>query len=325
MGKLLLGLLATVFLALGLMAVGLSTSLIGGGPPSGEAQRDIPAAYLPLYQAGADSCPGLPWSVLAAIGKVESDHGRSSAPGVISGANFAGAAGPMQIGIGGKAGNTFASYAVDADGGGADVYNPADAVFTAANYLCRNGAAQGRDVAKAVFAYNHADWYVTKVLAIASGYAAAGQGLPPGAPAEEVAAAAVQFAYSKLGQPYKWGATGEQGFYDCSGLMQQAYLAGGLELPRTSRQQWTSGPRVWNVGDLLPGDLVFYANNLADPTTIHHVGIYIGAGNMIDAPYTGAFVRVTPFLRGDFIGAVRPTAGRAATTATTAATTTTVP
>jgi len=318
MGKLLLGVLVTVFLVLGLMALGLSTSLIGGGPPSTQAQRDIPAAFLPLYQAAADSCPGLPWSVLAAIGKVESDHGRSTAPGVISGANFAGAAGPMQIGIGGKAGNTFAGYAVDADGGGADVYNPADAVFTAANYLCRNGAARGADVAKAVFAYNHADWYVTKVLAIASGYAAT-RGLPPGAPAEDVAAAAVQFAYSQLGRPYKWGATGQLGFYDCSGLMLQAYRAGGVELPRTSRAQWSHGARVWNVGDMQPGDLVFYAYNLADPSTIHHVGIYIGAGNMIDAPYTGAFVRVTPFLRGDFIGAVRPTAA-ASTTATTATT-----
>jgi hypothetical protein len=168
MGKLLLGVLATVFLVLGLMAVGLSTSLIGGGQPSSQAQRDIPAAYLPLYQAAADSCPGLPWSVLAAIGKVESDHGRSPAPGVTSGANFAGAAGPMQIGVGGKAGNTFAGYAVDADGGGADVYNPADAIFTAANYLCQNGGGEGGDLSRAVFAYNHADWYVTKVLAIAS-------------------------------------------------------------------------------------------------------------------------------------------------------------
>jgi cell wall-associated NlpC family hydrolase len=307
MGKLLLGVLATVFLVVGLIAVGLSTSLIGGGPPSGEAQRDIPPAFLPLYQAAADSCPGLPWSVLAAIGKVESDHGRSTAPGVAAGANFAGAAGPMQIGIGGKAGNTFATYAVDADGGGADVYSPADAVFTAANYLCRNGAAQGRDLAAAIFAYNHDDWYVTKVLAIASGYAAT-QGLPPGAPAEQVTAAAVQFAYSQLGHPYQWGATGQQGFYDCSGLMLQAYRAGGVQLPRTSREQWFFGARVWNVADLQPGDLVFYAYNLADPSTIHHVGIYIGAGNMIDAPYTGAVVRITPFLRGDFIGAVRPTA-----------------
>jgi cell wall-associated NlpC family hydrolase len=324
MGKLFLGIVAVVFLVLGLMAVGLSTSLIGGGAPGAQARRDIPRAYLPLYQAAADSCPGLPWSVLAAIGKVESDHGRSTAPGVTSGANFAGAAGPMQIGIGGKAGNTFAGYAVDADGGGADVYNPADAVFTAAHYLCRNGAGRGADLAKAVFAYNHSDRYVSQVLAIASGYAAT-QGLPPGAPAEEVAAAAVQFASGQLGKPYRWGATGQQGFYDCSGLMLRAYQAGGLQLPRTSREQWFAGARVWNVGDMQPGDLVFYAYNLADPATIHHVGIFIGAGNMIDAPYTGATVRITPFLRGDFIGAVRPTAGAAtdATTTTNAAAATT--
>jgi NlpC/P60 family len=321
MGKLLFGVFAAVFLVLALLALGISTSLIGGGAPSQQAQQDIPPQLMPVYQTAADSCPGLPWSVLAAIGKVETNHGRSTAPGVQSGANFAGAAGPMQIGIGGKAGNTFAGYAIDADGGGANVYSPVDAIFTAANYLCQNGANKGADVAGAICAYNHADWYVTKVLAIASSYAAS-QGLPPGAPAEEVAAAAVQYAYDKLGHPYEWGATGEQGFYDCSGLMLRAYQAGGLELPRTSRDQWYAGARVWQVSQMLPGDLVFYAYNTADPSTIHHVGIYIGAGNMIDAPYTGATVRITPFLRGDFIGAVRPTAGRApagATTATTAA------
>jgi hypothetical protein len=316
MVKLLIGILGAAFLALVLMALALSTSLIGGGAPSADAQRDIPPQLMPVYQSAANSCPGLPWSVLAAIGKVETDHGRSTAPGVTSGANFAGAAGPMQIGIGGKAGNTFAAYAIDADGGGADVYNPVDAIYTAANYLCQNGANQGADVAGAIFAYNHANWYVTKVLAIASGYAAS-QGLPPGAPAEEVAAAAVGFAYSQLGKPYEWGATGERGFYDCSGLMLRAYETGGLKLPRTSRQQWYSGPRVWDVSQMQPGDLVFYAYNTADPATIHHVGIYIGAGNMIDAPYTGATVRITPFMRGDFIGAVRPTAAQGTTAATT--------
>ena len=322
MVKLLFGVFAAVFLVLGLMALGLSTSLIGGGAPSPDAQQDIPPQLLPVYQTAADSCPGLPWSVLAAIGKVETNHGRLQAPGVTSGANFAGAAGPMQIGIGGKAGNTFGAYAVDADGGGASVYNPVDAIFTAANYLCQNGANKGADVAGAIFAYNHADWYVTKVLAIASTYAAS-QGLPAGAPAEEVAAAAVRFAYSELGKPYKWGATGELGFYDCSGLMLRAYQKGGIDLPRTSRQQWYYGARVWQVSQMLPGDLVFYAYNTADPATIHHVGIYIGAGNMVDAPYTGATVRITPFLRGDLIGAVRPTATAVpadAATATTAST-----
>jgi len=103
--------------------------------------------------------------VLAAIGKVETNHGRLQAPGVTSGANFAGAAGPMQIGIGGKAGNTFGAYAVDGDGDGiSNVYNPADAIFTAASYLCRNGGGKGGDLSRAVFAYNHADWYVTAMI-----------------------------------------------------------------------------------------------------------------------------------------------------------------
>src|SRR5919106_3642946 len=170
MVKLLFGVLGTVFMVLILMAIGLSTSMIGGGPPSQDARRDIPAQLLPVYQAAADSCPGLPWSVLAAIGKVETDHGRSTAPGVRSGANFAGAAGPMQIGVGGKAGNTFAGYAVDGDGGGADVYNAADAIFTVANHLCRNGARDGADLRGAVRAYRHTDRYMDKVSRIAIRY-----------------------------------------------------------------------------------------------------------------------------------------------------------
>src|SRR4029450_12689868 len=225
MVKLLFGVFAVVFLVLGLMALGLSTSLIGGGAPSPSAQQDIPPQLLAVYHTPPHSCPGLPWSVLAAIGKVETDHGRSTAPGVHSGANFAGDAGPRQIGVGGKAGNTFAAYAVDGDGGGADVYNPVDAIFTAASYLCANRGTKAPGVAGAVSAYTHPDWYVTKVLATAS-TSAASQGLPAGAPAEEVAAAAVQFAYSELGKPYKWGATGELGFYDCSGLMLRAYQKG---------------------------------------------------------------------------------------------------
>jgi Transglycosylase SLT domain len=71
----------------------------------------------------------------------------------------------VQIGIGGKAGNTFGAYAVDGDGDGiGNVYNPADAIFTAASYLCRNGGGKGGDLSRAVFAYNHTDWYVTKLV-----------------------------------------------------------------------------------------------------------------------------------------------------------------
>ena len=85
-----------------------STGLAGG--PSALALSDIPPSYLVLYLDAAQTCPGLPWGVLAGIGKVESDHGQSDAPGVHSGANFAGAEGPMQFEPA-----TFAEYAVDAD------------------------------------------------------------------------------------------------------------------------------------------------------------------------------------------------------------------
>jgi cell wall-associated NlpC family hydrolase len=309
MTKLLVGFAIFIMFLIGLVMM-VSVGILGGSTASPSAQQDIPPHYLALYRSAADTCPGLPWSVLAAIGKVETNHGRLQAPGVTSGANFAGAAGPMQIGIGGKAGNTWGAYAVDADGGGADVYNPADAIFTAASYLCRNGGGKGGDLSQAVFAYNHADWYVTKVLAIASTYEAARPGVwagPAPPPAQEAAAIAIQFAYNQLGKPYVWGAEGDD-FYDCSGLMQRAYKQAGIQLPRTSREQWYAGARVWDPGDLQPGDLVFGARVLSDPSTIYHVGMYIGAGNMIVAPYTGAVVRIQPMIRNDYIGAVRPTA-----------------
>lgn len=122
---------------------------------------------LRLYQAAAQTCPGLSWTVLAAIGKIESDHGRSTAPGVHSGENFAGAGGPMQFLAG-----TWAAYGVDGDGDGvANRYDPADAVYGAANYLCGSGAGNPGSLRRAIFAYNHADWYVNEVLALAARYA----------------------------------------------------------------------------------------------------------------------------------------------------------
>jgi hypothetical protein len=134
---------------------------------SAAARADIPARYLRLYQqAPARWCPGLPWGVLAAVGKLESDHGRARLPGVRSGWNRAGAAGPMQFGIGvGRAGNAWARY-----GRGGDVYDPRDAIPAAARYLCAAGARGGRDVRGAVYAYNHSAAYVAGVLAVARRY-----------------------------------------------------------------------------------------------------------------------------------------------------------
>src|SRR3954452_17869772 len=123
----------------------------------------MPPLYATYYHQAALTCPGLSWTVLAAIGQVESGHGRN--PGVSS----AGAMGPMQF-----LPSTFAHYAVDGDhDGGLNIMSPGDAIFTAARYLCANGAGGGGDALyNAVWHYNHADWYVQMVLTLAQKYAA---------------------------------------------------------------------------------------------------------------------------------------------------------
>lgn len=120
-----------------------------------------------------------------------------------------------------------------------------------------------------------------------------------------VAAAAVGAALSRVGLPYLWGATGPEAF-DCSGLTGWAYNRAGLRLPRTSRQQWSAG-RAVSLAELAPGDLLFWATNPADPRSIHHVAMYVGAGAMVAAPHTGALVQVQPVYLDGYAGAVRPT------------------
>jgi membrane-bound lytic murein transglycosylase B len=135
--------------------------------PSSAAAADIPTGYLRLYrEAGARY--RFPWPVLAAIGKVESDHGRVRLPGVRSGSNWAGACGPMQIGCipGSKAGNAWARY------GQGSVYDPADAIPAAARYLVDHGAHHHLD--RALYAYNHSRSYVTRVKQLAHRYARGG-------------------------------------------------------------------------------------------------------------------------------------------------------
>jgi len=102
--------------------------------------------------------------------------------------------------------------------------------------------------------------------------------------------AAANWALSQLGKPYLWGGAGPASF-DCSGLSMEAWAHAGVPLLHYTGYQWVEGPHV-PVDQLQRGDLVFYATDTADPATIHHVGIYIGNGMMVDAPHTGAFVRV---------------------------------
>jgi hypothetical protein len=140
---------------------------------SATARADIPAGYLRHYQRAARRCPGLAWTVLAAVGKVESDHGRARLPGVCSGANAAGAAGPMQLGIGGRAGPTWQHYRTDADRDGkASVYDPADATAAAADKLCLDGGPRHLDAA--LYAYNPSWAYVARVKRWAARYTRGG-------------------------------------------------------------------------------------------------------------------------------------------------------
>jgi surface antigen len=142
--------------------------LFGGGGESATqlAKQDIPADLLPVYEAAAQTCPGLSWTVLAGIGKVESDHGRSTLPGVHSGQNFAGAKGPMQF-----LQDTWNAFATAAPGHAlADIYNAADAIYTAARYLCSNGAGDPNRLRDAIWHYNHSWDYVNTVLSWAAKY-----------------------------------------------------------------------------------------------------------------------------------------------------------
>lgn len=169
MGKLVAGLLVGTVTLIGMAALNEHAPLALAGPkvlrddPSALARHDIPRHYRSLYHsAAAHHCRALPWSVLAGIGKVESDHGRSNAPGVHTGANHAGARGPMQFLPG-----TFARYATDGDHNGhATPYDPSDAIPTAARMLCAEGAAHGTlpTIKHALYAYNHANWYVDRTL-----------------------------------------------------------------------------------------------------------------------------------------------------------------
>jgi cell wall-associated NlpC family hydrolase len=149
-----------------------------------------------------------------------------------------------------------------------------------------------------------------EAAALAAQYASGGR--PAADPSElgagrpEVVAVALQY----LGVPYVWGGSTPEGF-DCSGLTSYCYRQIGVSLPRTSRSQYQVGTHLApdRLDLLVPGDLVFFARD-ADPTRVHHVGIYVGGGNYIHAPQTGDVVRVSSLVeriasKGDYVGASR--------------------
>lgn len=317
LGLLILLLVIVLVPVLAVLAVVAGT----GSEPSDAALADIPAAYLAEYRLSADQYR-LDWAVVAAVGKIECDHGRNRDAGCRPyTANAAGAVGPMQFlpptwAAGRAIGETRVDvapapdgmgYASDGNGDGrADIWEPADAVRGAARMLAANGAPG--DYRRAIFAYNHADWYVDEVLRIAAEYRSAtmaGGGIP------EVLAVAQRY----LGTAYVWGGNhgrtldgmrsgtpvlmpgrdGRLGFFDCSSLVAWAFAKGANRyVGDVTWEQWRFGAAIPGAlrgygrpsDGFRPGDLVFFHD-------LEHVGLALDGRRFIHAPSTGRDVMIS--------------------------------
>lgn len=299
--------------------IGVGTYAASGyaqaGSAPGLAPGTVPAAYQSLVQqAGSSTCPLVTPPLLAAQLYQESGFD----PTAHSSANAEG--------IGQIIPSTWASYAQP----GQSPWNPSDAIPVMARIDCDYAqhitGIPGDPVANMLAAYN-AGWgavqqyqgvppytetqgYVRSILALVPSFTAA---TSPVAVSPQ-ASGAIYFAQTKLGTPYLWGGEGlssQNGQFDCSGLTQAAYLSVGISLPRVANDQWYAGPHP-SRDQLRPGDLVFFATDLTDPRSIHHVGIYVGGGYMINAPHTGAVIRYDSIDQKDYIGATRVTQDGAA-------------
>ncbi len=306
---------------------------------SSYAEDSVPENYLELYkETGEDK--GIPWNILAGVGQVESKHGRWDGPGITEGHNDWGAAGPMQFGAldGSAAGNSWGGepimnvedrpedgYGQDGDDDGVvNVYDPADAIPAAADYLLNHGAED--DMRQAIYGYNHAWWYVDDVMEWADRYADGDfdtsssvetavncelneEGEPIAQAPDDLTQAVVDWAMGQRGKPYVWGGTGPNGF-DCSGLTMKAYESIGVTVPRVSQAQWEFGPKV-PQGEEQPGDLVFFdVQRSGEPSGPGHMGMVIGDGLMVEAWCTNCGPIATREYddpsRADIVGFTRP-------------------
>jgi cell wall-associated NlpC family hydrolase len=276
-----------------------------GNPPT-----EIPAPIQVLYEAAATRY-GLPWTLLAGVGMEETDHGRNNTT------SSAGAQGLMQF-----MPATFATYGVDGNGDGrASITDDADSVHSAANYLVASGALSGPEgVRKALFAYNHALWYVNDVLYYAAAYSGGDLAENPcvtegtettGTPLTGTGPAtdAVNAALGWIGTRYSWGGGtpsgpstgiccsphGQDGRlvngFDCSGLVLYAYAQIGVRLPHLAHDiTYHSGgqviPRDFTLMKL--GDVIGFSNTPGG--RVFHVGIYLGEGRMVNSDGSGVSI-----------------------------------
>ncbi|MER6786427.1 bifunctional lytic transglycosylase/C40 family peptidase [Streptomyces sp. NPDC000658] len=301
-------------LVIGVYVIGGNLANEVGGATRQLAKGAVPAIYQPLVAKWGNLCPALNPALLAAQLYQE------------SGFNPRAQSGAAAQGIAQFIPGTWATHGVDGDGDGdRDVWDPNDAIPSAASYDCQLASyvktVPGNSTHNMLAAYNagpdaviryggvppysETQNYVKTITTLEESFAAPVTRVDP----SKQAAGAIYFAQKKLGTPYLWGGNGtadQGGRFDCSGLTKAAYESVGITLPRVANDQYNAGPHP-KRSELLPGDLVFFSTDLGNSRAIHHVGIYVGGGYMIDAPYTGAVIRFDPIDTSEYFGATRVT------------------
>ncbi|PSK96233.1 NlpC/P60 family protein [Murinocardiopsis flavida] len=345
MGKLVAAILGILFIPVVFIPAAASTRTQDPAPASVEG---IPPRLLDAYTRAAAAlagmepqCTGMRWQVLAGIGKIESSllaghdidaAGDVSPPMIgprLDGSGVGGNTTPHRDTDGGRFdGDTEYDRAVGpnqhlpsgwdtfgADGNGDGKKNPHnvyDSALASARELCLSAGSGGVDftdrdqLADALFRYNRSHDYVTDVLAAIKEFDTAPR-TPRGPAGSRAGAKAARWALKQVGKPYIWGGTGPTGF-DCSGLTMKAWAAAGVDLPRVTTEQFRAGPRV-SLNELRPGDLLFYDTGGPGGAPAH-MTMYVGGGEMVNAPSSGKKIRVDPvdhaYYAPKFMGAVRP-------------------
>ncbi|WP_152894429.1 NlpC/P60 family protein [Streptomyces adustus] len=308
------GLAFVMLLVVGVYVVAGNIADQAGGGTRALAKGAVPAAYQTLVQKWGNLCPALNPALLAAQLYQESGFNPNAK-------SQAAAQGIAQFIPG-----TWATHGIDGDGDGdRDVWDPNDAIPSAASYDCQLASyvkdVPGNVTDNMLAAYNAGAYavikyggvppysetrnYVKTITTLEESFAAPVTRVDP----SRQAAGAIYYAQKKLGTPYLWGGNGtadQGGRFDCSGLTKASYASVGITLPRVANDQYNAGPHP-ERNELLPGDLVFFSHDLSDSRAIHHVGIYVGGGYMIDAPRTGAVIRFDPIDNSEYFGATRVT------------------
>ncbi|MFD6434292.1 NlpC/P60 family protein [Streptomyces venezuelae] len=307
----------------GLLAV-TATSLTGNPAVSGKATTvanrtvpgSVPDTYEELFNAWGNECDAITPSVLAAQLKQESGFNpRAKSP--------VGAMGIAQFMPG-----TWESSGFDGNGDGdKNVWDPEDAIPSAAKYMCSvsrelkgipgdktrlalagyNAGPGAVQKYRGIPPYKETENYVATIMASAAkmGQAVGGQG--------NIAVEAVNYASAQIGKNYVWGGNGDgDGGFDCSGLTKAAFSQAGVTLPRVASAQYTfleNDGALVEKDDLSIGDLIFFSQKKrtgsATAADIDHVGIYLGKGHFLNAPRTGAKVRIEKVWWDTYMGAGR--------------------